>query len=186
GKPPIGEQLEPHNDRVCRPPLPGRDEAGPKQPRARPPPPHYSDEGGRGVCHPTTPRDRRARRRAMTTPTASYVRRPATGITTKKPSSSSGRPQKRIARVCDGSDRQCPACVAATSQSTKTTNTGAIDRTSRRTCPKTPSPKNQFSGSVPSRQKASIAAYAKWRTKPGLWSPGQNAVTWARRRTSVV
>jgi hypothetical protein len=94
----------------------------------------------------------------MTTPTASYVSRPANGMTTKNPSSSTGSPQSRTGKVCDGSNRQCPACVAATSQSTKATKTGAIDRTSRRTCPKTPSPKNQFRGRVPNRQKASIAA----------------------------
>src|SRR6478609_4520162 len=81
-------------------------------------------------------------------------------MTTKNPSSSSGSPKNRADNVCSGSNIQCPACVAARSHATKTRKTGAIDSTSRRTCPSTPRWKNQFSGSVPMRQNASIAAYA--------------------------
>src|SRR6476620_8500091 len=88
-------------------------------------------------------------------------------MTTKNPRSSRGRPDTLTGRVWSGSNRQCPACVAARSQATKTRKTGAIDSTSRRTCPSTPRWKNQFSGSVPMRQNASIAAYASCLTGSG-------------------
>src|SRR5450759_687912 len=84
-----GEQLEADNDPVCRPPGSRPGERRPQQDQVRKDRDQHGDGGRDGIRgHP-------ALRLSRTTVTASNVRMPARGITTKNAYSSSGSPHKR-------------------------------------------------------------------------------------------
>src|SRR5665647_1630139 len=118
-QPAVGDQLKAHDDAVCRPPGSRPGERRPQQDQVRKDRDQHGNAGRDGI------RGHADRRPSRTTFTASNVRMPARGITTKNAYSSRGSPHNRMPNVWAGSNCHCPELVARRSHVMKTTATSS-------------------------------------------------------------
>ena len=123
GEPAVGEELEEHDDRVGGPPVAGRGQPGADDPAVQHDGQRHAEEGDGGVGHvqltsrPRGTAEPRVVRRAGPRGRPRASAPTTSGMTTKKPISSSGRPATRHGSVWSASNHQCPTCVAQRSHS---------------------------------------------------------------------
>ena len=118
GEPPVGHQLEDHDDRVGGPERPAGEQPGAQDGEVQHDCPDHPEDSQRGVAHRSSPTGQPRTRR-----TASSASTEQIGMTRKNSSSSTGRPPGSVTPIVwSRSNRQWPASTAYRSH---TTNTGA-------------------------------------------------------------